>query len=147
MGANSTFKKKSCTKLSFDAIAALAGVDNNGKLIDYVVCKGAITIETFNQFVEKLGVYYRGKKVYLFLDNLRLHHSKLVATKCALHNIEIVFNASYSSEYNPVEVLWLLSKQIFRTKLIDIKDFKNSVLLQKIVTQSMQQSSTTRIRQ
>ena len=32
MGANSTFKKKSCTKLFFDAIAALAGVDNNGKL-------------------------------------------------------------------------------------------------------------------
>ena len=147
MGANSTFKKKSCTKLFFDAIAALAGVDNNGKLIDYVVCKGAISIETFNQFVEKLGLYYRGKKVYLFLENLRLHHSKLVATKCALHNIEIVFNASYSLEYNPVEVLWLLSKQILRTKLIDIKDFKNSVLLQKIVTQSMQQSSTTRIRQ
>jgi hypothetical protein len=66
MGANSTFKKKSCTKLSFDAIAALAGVDNNGKLIDYVVCKGAITIETFNQFVEKLGVTTKAKKFTFF---------------------------------------------------------------------------------
>ena len=48
-----------------------------------------------------------GKKVFLILDNLRLHHSKLVKTWVAGHSekIELYYAPSYSPQRNPEE--WL----------------------------------------
>jgi hypothetical protein len=58
-----------------------------------------------------------------------MHYSKKIKARCESSNIEIVFNATYSSEYNPAEVIWLLSKQIFRKQLISFTDYKNSLEL------------------
>ena len=92
---NSSFKIKKVSKLSFDAVAAVAGIDGDGRLVDYVLSKGAITIPTFLDFIEKIGNHYQGKKVYLFLDNLILHHKKQVALRCERLNVKIIFNAKY----------------------------------------------------
>lgn len=60
--------------------------------------------------------------IYIFLDNLRVHYSLRVRQYCSDNKIELVFNAAYSSEYNPIERLWALSKRIFRLKLVATND-------------------------
>ena len=53
------------------------------------------------------------ERIFLFLDNLRLHQTYYVMTEAAKLNIEIVFNGTYSSEYMPVEILWGYAKRLF----------------------------------
>ena len=48
-----------------------------------------------------------GRKVYLILDNLRVHHSKAVSAWVDEHkeNIRLFYLPPYSPEYNPDEYL------------------------------------------
>ncbi len=47
-----------------------------------------------------------GRKVYLILDNPRVHHCKLVKALLAenMHEIEVFYLPSYSPELNPNEM-------------------------------------------
>ena len=49
----------------------------------------------------------------MMLDNLPVHKTHLVRDHAENFNIELVFNATYSSTYNPIERLWSYSKQRF----------------------------------
>ena len=67
--------------------------------------------ETMNQqrlirFMERL-VHTSNRKVFLILDNLRVHHGKLVAAWLKKHSkkIEVFFLPPYAPEYNPDEYL------------------------------------------
>jgi len=55
---------------------------------------------------------------YIFLDNLRLHHSNALKDVVRRNNQELVFNASYSSPLNPIERLWAYAKKIFGRSMI-----------------------------
>jgi transposase len=57
-------------------------------------------------FMKRL-IHDANRKVYLILDNLRVHHSKLVAAWLEEHSdqIEVYFLPSYSPELNPDEYL------------------------------------------
>ena len=67
--------------------------------------------ETMNQqrlirFMERL-VRTSQRKVFLILDNLKVHHGKLVAAWLEKHaeKIEVFFLPPYAPEYNPDEYL------------------------------------------
>ena len=67
--------------------------------------------ETMNQqrlvrFMERL-VCASERKVFLILDNLRVHHGKLVAAWLKKHTekIEVFYLPPYAPEYNPDEYL------------------------------------------
>ena len=67
--------------------------------------------ETMNQqrlirFMERL-VRTSQRKVFLILDNLRVHHGKIVAAwlKRHMEKIEVFFLPPYAPEYNPDEYL------------------------------------------
>ena len=67
--------------------------------------------ETMNQqrlirFMERL-VRASERKVFLILDNLKVHHGKLVADWLEKHaeKMEVVFLSPYAPEYNPDEYL------------------------------------------
>ena len=144
MNRNSSFKIKRVAKLYFDAVAALAGVNGHCKLVEFLLCKIAITIPALLNFIDEIGDHYQGKKVYVFLDNLRLHHIKQVALKCERFNIEIIFNSCYSSEYN--SPLGLLLKSIFRKDLLQIPNFKNHELIIRTVASSIERAFFTLMR-
>jgi transposase len=57
-------------------------------------------------FMERL-IRSREQKIFLVLDNLRVHHSKPVKKRLAEHTgqIETFFLPSYSPELNPDELL------------------------------------------
>jgi hypothetical protein len=62
--------------------------------------------QTLLKFLERL-IKDTDQKVFLILDNLRVHHSKLVKEWQAEHQeeIELFFLPSYSPELNPDEYL------------------------------------------
>ena len=68
---------------------------------------------------------YDKKPVYVFLDNLPAHHNKEVKETAAELGLELVFNASYYSEVNPIERLWNYSKREFQKKVIKHEDWKD----------------------
>ena len=86
-------------------LSMIATVTNQGKT------RWMIIEEAFDadQFIEFLGALIKdaGKKVFLILDNLRVHHSKLVKAWVAQHSekIELFYLPSYSPQLNPEERL------------------------------------------
>ena len=60
--------------------------------------------QTLVKFLERL-IKDTNQKVFLILDNLRVHHSKLVKEWLAEHEqeIELFYLPSYSPELNPDE--------------------------------------------
>ena len=68
--------------------------------------KEAINADYFIKFLQQL-IKHRKRKIYLVVDNLRVHHSwpvKIWLEK-NVHRIELVFLPAYSPELNPDEYL------------------------------------------
>ena len=86
-------------------LAMIATVTNQGQT-RWLIIDEAFDAEKFIEFLTAL-IKDAGKKVFLILDNLRLHHSKLVKTWVAGHSekIELFYAPSYSPQRNPEE--WL----------------------------------------
>ena len=45
-----------------------------------------------------------------------------------------MFNGTYTSELNPIEMLWAWSKPKFTRELINVFDFKNEQLIHELIT-------------
>ena len=49
----------------------------------------------------------------MLIDNLSLHHSYVVKDWAAEAGLRLLYNAPYSSPYNPIEWLWAFAKHVF----------------------------------
>jgi transposase len=67
----------------------------------------------------------RGAPIVLVLDNLSVHRTRKVVDFSKRCKIEIVYNASYSSEFNPIERLWAFAKRNFRRRMICFDRFSH----------------------
>ena len=101
-------------KLGFKAIAVVGAIDRKGKVVTIQTYDYSINVDKFLLFLQELrATRSSSKRIFIFLDNLRVHYSLRVREFCNQNNIELIFNAAYSSEYNPVERLWALAKRSF----------------------------------
>lgn len=83
----------------------ISSVTNQGR-VEFMIYSGTMNADRFLKFLRQL-VKNRDRKIYLILDNLKVHHSKIV-TKWVEKNkrtIELFFLPSYSPEKNPDEYL------------------------------------------
>ncbi len=87
-------------------INMISAISNRGGLC-FLLYSEAINSERLIGFMEALIKMSNGRKVYFILDNLRLHHSKVVSQWVGAHKDEIaLFHLPpYSPEYNPDEYL------------------------------------------
>ena len=98
-------------------LSMIATVTNQGKT------RWMIIDEAFNadRLIEFLGALTKdaGRKVFLILDNLRVHHSKVVKAWVAerTDKIELFYLPSYSPELNPEERLNADLKHALYTKV------------------------------
>ena len=95
-------KKSMAKRFSINMIST---VTNRGK-VEFMVYSGTMNAQRLIVFMEQL-IKDRQRKVYLILDNLRVHHSK-VAKQWVEQNkdkIELFYLPSYSPEKNPDEYL------------------------------------------
>lgn len=86
--------------------SVMSAVNNRGSA-RWMVYKGALHAALLIKFMERLVRQMKGRKVYLILDNLRVHHSAPVKAWLEEHQAQIVVHhlPSYSPELNPDERL------------------------------------------
>ena len=83
----------------------ISSITNQGK-VEFMIYSGTMNADRFLKFLRQL-IKNRERKVYLILDNLKVHHSKIVKkwVKKNERTIELFFLPSYSPEKNPDEYL------------------------------------------
>jgi transposase len=99
-------------------LSIISSVTNRGDL-RFMMYKGALDTHLFILFMERLIKDTR-KKVYLIVDNLRVHKAKQVQAweKKHTHLIKIFFLPPYAPQYNPDELMHNTLKQnIHRSSL------------------------------
>jgi transposase len=86
-------------------LSMIATVTNKGQT-RWMIIDDAFNSDRLIEFLEAL-IKDAGKKVFLILDNLRVHHSKPVKAWVAerQNKIELFYLPSYSPELNPEERL------------------------------------------
>ena len=86
-------------------LSMIATVTNQGKA-RWMIIDEAFDADKLIEFLQSL-IKDAGKKVFLILDNLRVHHSKLVKAWVAQRQdqIELFYLPSYSPQLNPEERL------------------------------------------
>ena len=94
--------KQSAKRFHSSMISAL---NNHGKL-EWMALKDTMNSELFLTFLKQM-IKFKRRKVILIVDNLKVHHSKLVAQWCEANRerIELVFLPAYSPQINPDEYL------------------------------------------
>lgn len=85
-------------------LSVISTVTNKGAM-RWKIFEGALNSHILIDFLKRL-VRDAGRKVYLILDNLRVHHSKPVKAWLAANKyaIEVFYLPSYSPELNPDEM-------------------------------------------
>ncbi|MGH8354812.1 MAG: IS630 family transposase [Pseudomonas sp.] len=98
-------------------LSMIASVTNQGKA-RWMIIDGAFNHERLIEFFEAL-IKDAGKKVFLILDNLGVHHCKPVKAWLAEHQaqMEVFYLPSYSPELNPEERLNADLKHVIRAKV------------------------------
>jgi transposase len=88
-----------------ERINLISSVTSQGK-VRFMIYNKTMNSQVFIKFCRRL-IKDAGKKIYLILDNLRVHHSRIVKEWVEQHHdkIELFFLPSYSPELNPDEYL------------------------------------------
>lgn len=89
-----------------EGLSVMSTVTNRGK-VRWKVFEGAMNAGILIDFMKRLIKDASAKKVFLILDNLKVHHAKPVKEWLAEHaeRIEVFYLPSYSPELNPDEML------------------------------------------
>jgi hypothetical protein len=98
-------------------LSMIASVTNQGKA-RWMIIDAAFNHEKLIEFFESL-VKDAGKKIFLILDNLGVHHCKPVKAWLAENKdkMEVFYFPSYSPELNPEERLNVDLKHVIRAKV------------------------------
>jgi len=118
-------KKSMSKKFSVNMISAIT---NQGK-VQFLLYSDTMNADKFIEFMRQL-IKSSSQKVYFIVDNLRVHHSKIVKEwlEANKDKIALFFIPSYSPELNPDEYLNCDLKQGMSAK----KSPKNKEILQNI---------------
>jgi transposase len=88
---------------TYQNLSMVSAITNKGK-ISWMIVEGSVNIERFLEFLERL-LSDAERKVFLVLDNLRVHHGILVQewVRKQKGKIELFYLPAYSPDLNPDE--------------------------------------------
>jgi len=117
-----------------ERVNMISAISNQGK-VSFMIYDDKFTAQVFIKFLEQL-LKSSAKKVFLILDNLRVHHAKLVKgwLEDKSNEIELHFLPSYSPELNPDEYLSCDLKAKFRADAPTRKKGEMKEKMQKHMT-------------
>ena len=83
----------------------ISAVSNRG-LMRFMLYEGALNVERFLAFLRRL-TRDAGRKLFLIVDNLKVHHALKVKAWVASHRheIELFYLPAYAPDHNPDEYL------------------------------------------
>ena len=100
-------------------MSAIVAISQEYGLIAYHVVEGAVNREIFSTFLDQLfQAIGSHSNVYLFMDNLRVHHTLVVRDKLKRLGWTAIFNAAYSSEIHCIETYFAAVKVLYRKQTI-----------------------------
>ncbi|MFV0415517.1 MAG: IS630 family transposase [Chthoniobacterales bacterium] len=90
----------------YEKINMISSVTNQGKLC-FMCYEGSFTYQTFHTFLKGLIHEAAGRKIVVIIDNLRVHHSKVIKRwlRRYANLIQVRYLPSYSPYLNPDEYL------------------------------------------
>jgi len=90
---------------TYQTLSMVSAITNKGK-VSWMIVEGTVNTDKFIEFLKRL-VRSAPRKVYLILDNLRVHHSNPVQewAKSKSEKIRIFYLPPYSPDLNPDEHL------------------------------------------
>lgn len=99
-----------------ESLSLISSVTNQGK-VRWMVFGGALNAKILIRFLKRL-IQDAQRKVFLILDNLRVHHAKIVREWLSTQadKLEVFYLPSYSPELNPDECLNADLKQAVTSK-------------------------------
>jgi len=99
-----------------ECLSLISSVTNQGK-VRWMVFGGALNAKILIRFLKRL-IQSARRKVFLILDNLRVHHAKVVREWLVTQEeyLEVFYLPSYSPELNPDECLNADLKQAVTSK-------------------------------
>ena len=107
----------------------ISTVTNKGTL-RFKIFDGRFTADVFLDFLKRL-IRFSHRKIYLIVDNLKVHHANKVREWVAKNQnkIEIFYLPSYSPEMNPDELLNqdVKSNAVGRKRAATLKELKSNV--------------------
>lgn len=89
-----------------EKINKISSITNQGKL-RFLCYEGSFNYRVFHRFLKALITEADGKKVIVIVDNLRVHHSRVIKRWVRKYSklIELQYLPSYSPDLNPDEYL------------------------------------------
>ncbi len=129
-------------KIGFIAIADVAAINLQGRVVALLLREGSICTCDFIDFLRNFNSRMRSEKIYVFLYNLRIHHTLIIASKAQANNQVLSYNASYSSQLSPVERLWELAKRQFVKDCVTDVDFKQQEEIKAFVKNNILEASS-----
>ena len=124
-------------KIGFKAIAVAAAIDTRGEVVAWHIQDHSIDTDAFKEFLKRLKDHIGRRKAVLLVDNLGVHRTYESTNLAQKLGIELVFNGTYSSEYNPIERLWAWSKHHFTRKCADDAPYHNQDAMRRLVRDVM----------
>jgi transposase len=101
---------------------------SNEKIIHYCLCEKGMKQDDFINFMKDLKGLDPNNKKYYLLDNARIHKGKKFSKYKDENKMEIVYNAPYHSETNPIEnVFSILRNYINRNENKTEETLKKSI--------------------
>ena len=93
------------TPARWGKLSMISAITNRGE-ISFQIVEGTINTERFIEFLERL-IQEAPSKIFLIVDNLRVHHAKLVQqwAESRQDRIELFYLPPYAPESNPDEYL------------------------------------------
>ena len=86
----------------------------NRGLICTVIFDKSVNKLKFGEFIHNLSSKMGNKPFTMFMDNLACHHSKESKVLYHQRKINYIYNASYTHEMNPIEMVFSKTKAHFK---------------------------------
>ena len=101
---------------------------NNEEIKHYIICEGGIKTNIFIDFMKELTKKIENKETYYLMDNAVIHKTKKFMEYIKECKINILYNAPYHSEINPIENIFsMLRNTINRNENQTIEKIKESI--------------------
>ena len=96
------------------------------KIIKYLLVEGSVKTDDYISFIEELN---KDNTNYSYLiDNASIHKNKKTFAMYKKEKINVIFNAPYQSEFNPIEMVFSLLRKKLNKKIV-----KNKIEITEVI--------------
>ena len=91
-------------------VAVLAGISKQKGMELVMQFDKSVNTDKFIQYIQKLRFAHPFDQIALFMDRLSVHTCRRSRDQMAFLGFEVILNAVYSPEYNPIETVFSIVK-------------------------------------